>query len=235
MTYRTTSFLSLVVAFLFITCGGDDDAAEPTPGAEQADGAQIIADASAAVANLESFHFVLTQEDATIPIPPNFDLEGAEGDVVMPDRLAAEMQTDVEGINVSVDAIAIGPDTWITNPFTRRWQQLDGVDFREYADLGALLPALLPAIQDPRVTGETTLDGVPVYQIEGTANSADLQDALAFSLPDREVEIELWLGKDDSLPRRARVIGQLISGESQDAVRQVDLSRINQPVEINPP
>jgi hypothetical protein len=167
-------------------------------------------------------------------LPPSFDLESAEGDVVMPDRLAAALETDVQGINVGVDAIAIGSQTWITNPFTRRWQEQD-VDLREYADLGALIPTLLPAIQDPQVGGQESLDGVMTNKITGTANTSDLRESLPFAEPDREVTVELWLGVDDSLPRRVRVIGPLIADESEDAVRQIDLTRINQPIEINPP
>ena len=226
------------LALLLIACGGGDDDAEetpvPTPTDEVLTAEQILEDAVVAADDLETFHFELTQEDATIPIPPNLDLESAEGDLVLPDRLKAELESDVQGINISVDAIAIGSDTWITNPFTRRWQQLD-VDLRDYADLGALLPVILPAIEEPMLVGTTTIDGTEAYQIEGVANSADLQDALPFALPEREVRIELWLGVDDLLPRRVRVIGELISGEGENAVREINLSQINQPVEINPP
>jgi hypothetical protein len=231
---RALLLLAVFPLALALACSGgngDEPSTTPTPGI---DAAQLLSDAALAVANLGSFRFELSQEDATIPLPPNFDLESAEGDVVLPDRLEAELKTEVQDINVSVDAIAIGADTWITNPFTRRWQKLDA-DLRDYADLGALLPALLPAIRDAAITGEETLDGVATRRIEGMANSSDLQDALPFSLPDRQVRIELWLGIDDMLPRRVRVIGELISGESADAVRQVDLSRLNQPVQINPP
>jgi hypothetical protein len=216
---------------LACTGGDDDDASSP---AASPDAAQLLADATLAVANLSSFRFELTQEDAIIPLPPNFDLETAKGDVVLPDRLEAELETEVQDINVSVDAIAIGSDTWITNPFTRQWQKLDA-DLRDYADLGALLPTLLPAIRDATITGQETLDGVSTVRVEGRADSADLQDALPFSLPDRVVRIELWLGAEDMLPRRVRVVGQLIAGESDGAVRQIDLTRLNRPVEINPP
>lgn len=232
MTSLLLGLCTLLTALL-VACGGDDEP-DPPPATEEPDAAQLIADASLAVANLRSFHFVLTQENAIIPLPPNFDLESAEGDVVLPDRLAAELETEVQNINVGVDAIAIGSQTWITNPFTRRWQEQD-VDLRDYADLGALLPALLPAIRNPQISGESSLDGVRTRQVTGEANSGDLQDALPFSLPNQDVRVEVWLGEEDSLPRRVRVIGPLISGEGEDAVRQIDLTRLNQPIEINPP
>ncbi len=195
---------------------------------------ELLTAAATAFAGLQGFHFVLTQESATIPLPPNFALESAEGNIVLPDRFEAELETEVQGVNVSVDAIAIGSDTWLTNPFTRQWQKLD-VDLRDFADLAALLPTLLPAIQNPEIAGESTIDGVRSHRVVGRADSSELQDALPFSLPGLEVEIEVWIGVDDSLPRRLRVIGQLIAGESGDAVRQIDLTRFNRPVRINPP
>lgn len=218
----------------FACSGGNDDDAIPTAAPEDLEAAELLTSAATAFAGLQGFHFVLTQESATIPLPPNFDLESAEGDIVFPDRFEAELETEVQGVNVSVDAIAIGSDTWITNPFTRQWQKLD-VDLRDFADLAALLPSLLPAIQSPEIAGESTVDGVRSHRVVGTANSAELQDALPFSLPGRVVEVELWIGVDDSLPRRLSVVGQLISGESADAVRRIDLTRFNQPVRINPP
>lgn len=230
---RAALFLCVPFVAFLIACGGGDDDAAPTA-TSGPDAAQLLADAQLAVANLQTFHFSLTQEDATIPIPPSFDLESAEGDVVLPDRLKAELETDVQGINVSVEAIAIGSDTWITNPFTRRWQKQDA-NLYNYADIGALLPALLPVIENPQFGDKSSLDGVETQQITGQVNSSDLQDALPFSLPDRQVRVEVWLGVEDKLPRRVRVIGQLISGESDDAVRQIDLTQLNRQIQINPP
>ncbi len=223
-----------LLSALLLACGGDDDAGNAPAATVGPDAAQLLSDAALAVAGLQGFHFVLTQEDATIPLPSNLELESAEGDVVLPDRLAAELEAEIQGTNVSVDAIAIAGETWITNPFTCRWQKLNA-DLRSYADLGALLPALLPAIRNAHVVSEADLNDVRTHVIAGDASSADLQDALPFSLPNREVRIEVWIGVEDSLPRRVRVIGPLISGESGDAVRQIDLTRLNQPVRINPP
>lgn len=226
---RFVSAIFLIAALLFTACEDESTSGELPPADD------VLMDSAAAVSELSSFHFELTQEDGIIPLPQNLDLESAEGDVALPDRLMAELRAEAQGLNVTVEAIAIGGDTWITNPFTRRWQRLDGVDLREFADIGALLPSLIPAIQDPQLRRETTLDGITTYEIEGSVDTAQLQEALPFSLPNREVTAELWIGVEDSLPRRVRIIGQLISGEPEGVVRQVDLSRFDEPVEINPP
>lgn len=226
---RSVSAIFLIAALLSTACEDESTSGELPPAND------VLMDSAAAVSELSSFHFELTQEDGIIPLPQNLDLESAEGDVALPDRLMAELRAEAQGLNVTVEAIAIGGDTWITNPFTRRWQQLDGVDLREFADIGALLPSLIPAIQDPQLRQESTLGGTTTYEIEGSVDTAQLQGALPFSLPNREVTVEVWIGVEDSLPRRVRIIGQLISGEPEGVVRQVDLSRFDEPVEINPP
>ena len=52
---------------------------------------------------------------------------------------------------------------------------------------------------------------------------------------DQELPIELWVGKDDSLLRRFRVLGPVSPGESNSAKRTIELSDYCEPVDIAPP
>jgi len=227
--------LRVVAASLFlgllVACGGDDG-----PEGDVPDGAELLERAAKTSAALRSFHFKLSHENGSTPLPIglNLDLESAEGDVALPDRVAADLRADAGRIDVSVKAVAIGPDTWLTNPFTRQWQKLDA-DLRDFADLPRLLPVILPAVKDPRVTGVREVDGAQTYHVTGRLASADIQTVLPFALPNREVKIDAWVGRDDALPRRIRLLGPLIAGEAQDVVRQLDLSRFDEQVDIRPP
>ena len=49
------------------------------------------------------------------------------------------------------------------------------------------------------------------------------------------MNVEAWIGVDDSLPRRVKIAGPLTSDESAQIVRQVDLSGFNETVNIQPP
>src|SRR5690606_17983505 len=99
-----------------------------TPVASGADGSgagdaeQLLQESLAAAEAVSSFHFVLTHENGTTPLPLNLELESAEGDILVPASMRAEADAEALGVNVSVDVIGIDDRTWVTNPFTRDWQ-----------------------------------------------------------------------------------------------------------------
>jgi hypothetical protein len=241
-------FALIGVAVVGLLAFGDDDDPEPDTGAlstPAGSGATVegtltaeallqqSADRAAAV---QSFHFILTHENGTTPLPLNLDLESAEGDVVVPGRLKAEVDAEaLGGLNVSVEVIGIDDQTWVTNPFTRGWEELPNTNIRDFADPAALVSGLLPAVQDAELREGEELDGVETQLVTGQIDSGALQDALGIAVPGNNVDVEAWIGVDDQLPRRVRLIGALSDEESADVVRQVDLSRFDQPVEIMPP
>jgi hypothetical protein len=195
----------------------------------------VLQEAAEQSAKLMTFHFVLTHENGFTPLPLNLELESAEGDVVVPDRLAADVEAEAVGLNVRVKVVGIDDRTWVTNPFTRDWEELGGTNIRDFADPAALVSGLLPSIKDPELGPGGSVDGVHTHLITGSIDSGALQDALGIAEPGREVGVEAWIGLDDMLPRRVRLIGPLSDAESPDVVRQVELSRFDEPVEIMPP
>ena len=206
---------------------GDDDDAEPT--AEE-----VLNRAAEALTEVESFHFVLTHENGSTPLPLNLQLTTAEGDVEVPASLRAEVEAEVLGVNVGVDVISIDDKTWITNPFTRRWEELDA-NIRDFADPVILVSDLIPSITPTSLTDGGRVDGVETHLVRGTLDSGALSDALGIAEPGRDVDVEAWIGVDDDLPRRIRLIGPLSDADDEDVIREVEVSRIDEPVEIMPP
>lgn len=195
----------------------------------------LLQQAAQRAGELTSFHFELTHENGSTPLPLNLELTSAEGDVVVPGRLRAEVDAEASGFDVSVDVVGIDDQTWVTNPFTRDWQELPGTNIRDFADPAALVSGLLPSVENPTLGEPESIGGVDTHMITGEIDSGLLQTALGFAEPGRSVTVETWLGQDDLLPRRVRLVGPLSDSESGDVVRQVDLSRFNEPVEIMPP
>jgi LppX/LprAFG-like lipoprotein len=214
------------------TTGGVASTAGPGGGLSAQD---VLQQSAARSEEVMSFHFILTHENGSTPLPLGLQLETAEGDVGVPDRLAAEVEAEAVGINVDVEVIGIEGRTWVTNPFTRGWQELPDTNIRDFANPAALVSGLLPSIMNPELSEGGSVDGVDTHQVTGTIDSGALQDALGIAEPGREVEVEAWIGKDDMLPRRVRLIGPLSDAEDADVVRQVELSRFDEPVEIMPP
>jgi LppX_LprAFG lipoprotein len=225
---------ALALALLVGACGDDDGSSEPA--AATPDATRLLQDSAAAARNVRSFHFRLTHRNGTTPLPEGLALETAEGDVSIPGRLKAGLRAKVAGaIGVSVDVIAIDNQTWITNPFTRNWQRLPGASLRDFADPATLVNSLLPAVKDAKIVAENDVDGVRTRQIEGKIDSGELEDALGVAEAGNDVKVEVWIGVDDSLPRRLRITGPLNQDDDEDIERQVDLSRFGEPVNITPP
>jgi hypothetical protein len=51
----------------------------------------------------------------------------------------------------------------------------------------------------------------------------------------RLVDLELWIGKEDSILRRLRLSGPISDDEADDIVRTVEISQFDEPFAIEPP
>jgi hypothetical protein len=223
----------VLLAALLAACRKDDNSEPPDT---SADPATLLRDAAAAVQEAGTFHFKLSHENGTTPLPLGLELVSAEGDFQVPGRLAADVRARATGgINVSVKVIAIDDQTWMTNPFTRAWQRIPGASLRDLADPGALVTTLLPKVNDPALTDGGEVDGVRTLKVEGTIDSGELREALSFARAGHSVRVETWIGVEDGLPRRLRLSGRLVSDEGEDVRRQIDLSRFGESVQISPP
>jgi lipoprotein LprG len=230
---RYAAFLLAPLLALVMACGGGGES-KPSSGAPSAN--DLLQKSGAATKAAKSFHFNFTQEaNATMPMPLSFRLVSAEGDYLAPDRIKAAVKAKAASANVSVDVIGVGERTWITNPFTRRWQSLPDTTVSDIADPSAIVGALLSGLKDPKIAGEAEVDGVKTYRVTGTIDSSALRNAFSTVEAGYTNNIDLWLGADDSLPRRARIAGQLYKDDPANVARQVDLSKYGGTVDIKAP
>ncbi len=58
---------------------------------------ELLQQSTEAAANVSSFHFVLTHENGSTPLPLNLDLNTAEGDIQVPSSMAADVDADAGG------------------------------------------------------------------------------------------------------------------------------------------
>ena len=223
--------LLVAAAFLVIACGGDKkEAASDDPAA-------ILRSSVEAVQQVNSFHFKLDHENGSTPIPLGIPVEltSAEGDIQVPDRVKAELRAKAAALNMRVDVIGIGNDTWITNPFSRRWERLPGAALSEIANPAALVSTLVGTLKDVQLVGKTEMGGTSTYQLKGSIDSATLAAALPVAELGYAPSVDLYIAESDFLPRRARISGPLTKGEPENIVRQVDFSRFNEAVSIQAP
>jgi lipoprotein LprG len=224
--------LAPLLALALSACGGGS---ESRPSSNAPGAADLLSKSGAATKAAKSFHFNFTQENGTMPMPLSFRLVSAEGEYAAPDRIKAGVKAKAASANVAVDVIGVGERTWITNPFTRRWQSLPDTTVADIADPTAIVAALLTGLKDPKVVGEQQVDGVKTYRVSGTIDSTVLRSAFSTVEAGYTNNVDLWLGADDMLPRRARIAGQLYKDDPANVARQVDLTKFGVAVDIKAP
>lgn len=220
------------IAVFVLACGGDGT----RPADTDLSAEQVLERAAERLAQASTFHFRLTHENGGTQMPLNLDLRTAEGDFQAPDRLSAEIEARAVATNVRVRAIAIEDRTWITNPFTRQWQALPGsVSLRDAADPAGLVGAVVDDIRNAEIVGQERVDGVMTFKVTGRADSGAFRRAIGSARPGYPVDVEVWVGTEDFLPRKVRIIGPLENDDADNIVRELQLSRFDQSVDIQPP
>ena len=220
--------LAGLLVLLLGACGGD---------AADGDARAIVQNATAAMGEITTVHFVLDLEESTIEMIPGMQVTRVEGDVLRPDRMQARMEALAFGMLLSVNFRAIGATQYVTNPVaTDQWQAL-----ATPAIAGALLDprvgvtALLADLTDSRVVGSEALDGRAVWRIEARTDNALVADFLQSDPLPGTTGVEVWIGEADSLVYRVVLTGATAAGDTDDARRTIEFANFEAPVEIIAP
>jgi lipoprotein LprG len=148
------------------------------------------------------------------------------------------MQATIKGslgpADFDLGIVILGPDAWLQNPITHRWDNED-ITIDQVFDPQQGVIGLLRSAQSPAVAGTEKVDGVRCYRIEATLDSGDLTLLPGDPQPGRAVPTVAWVGVDDPLVHRIEIRGPVASGESDNLVRTLTLSRFDEDVSIAPP
>jgi lipoprotein LprG len=217
---------------------GDQQAAPTAP--PRPDPAVLARQAADQVEALKTFHFLLEHENGGSPIALNLTMNRAEGDIVKPDSLRADVDavaTQLGNANVKVRVVSIGDSAQITNPFNRtQWLPLPGASkLSDIFDPAAGTTAALRSANNLTITGEDTLNGVKVWKLEGDVDAAALEGFTTIAEPGYTVKGTAWIGQEKPLVHRIRLDGPLGSKDAQNIVRTIDLSKFDEPLTIERP
>jgi hypothetical protein len=106
----------------------------------------------------------------------------------------------------------------------------------DIADPTVIVTSLLNGLKDAKIVGQDDIDGVKNYHLTGTMDAGALVDAFGDAAkPGKIVNVDLWAGVDDSLPRRGKISGPMSEDDAKDVSRQVDLSRYGTAIDIKAP
>ena len=216
----------LALAVLATGCGGSDG---PSP-------EELVAESVEATGAVESFHLVVNVEN--VPTPGSgLGLTFVDGDIAVPDRMAAKVGGTFQGVPLSSELVIVGDDHWLKIPFVNRWQQVDvGLTVERFLDPAQGVLPVIESATELEDEGSEEVGGVDTHRLAGMVRVADVAPLLGVEEGAAElVPVELWIGKDDKLLRRLRVTGVLAPGDTAESVRTVELSAFGEPVEITAP
>jgi hypothetical protein len=222
---RVLACLGLALSLVAAGCGGGGS---PAP-------AKLVDVSAARTEQVKSFHFTLDIEK--VPhTTTGLQLTAAEGDVLVPDRLSAQVTGNFAGIPLTTRLVSVGGKLWIKNPLTGSWQKVDiGTTpaFLLNPQKGVL--GVMRGITELRADGSEDVAGVATTRVRGKADVAKVAPLVAVSAGTGTVEVTLWIGKHDEVLRRIQVVGAIARGEPADATRVVEISRLREPVTIKAP
>ena len=208
---------------LLAACGGT-----PPPDAHQ-----LIKDAQAAIQHVTSYHFKLASENPGTG--GNLPITGADGDIVVPDKLKANANVLVAGNSVQIQIIAIGNQQYIF--LFGAWQTTTGLlDPRTLSDPQTGVAAILGHIQNPSTPVDSSAGGRPCWNINGKLDAQYLAGITGGGVPaGTTVDASTCIGKSDKLPYQIIIKGQATTGDTNKTVRTLTLSNFNEQVTIEAP
>jgi len=215
----------LILIALLAACGGSGTSDEPVPPVEQ-----VLADSHAAMSTLTSAGFEMSVSGAPIEIT-GLEFVQAEGTYLAPDRGEAVLMLRINDITIGVGTVSVADRTWVTDPLTGEWSELErGVGFNPallFGDDGwtALLSG---ALADPVIHG---LEGGR-YVVTGVAPAERVERLTAGVVMGQAVEIEFGIDRETGLVENAEFTTIAPGGETTWRIR---LGPFDEPADIEPP
>jgi hypothetical protein len=189
----------------------------------------ILQNALTALAGLDSWHLEVDMpliakfRGLSIEVPVQY-----AGDYGAPGRMEGELSFQLLGLMVSKDVILQARTMVISDEAGggRRVSQRPA-SILYMMEIVGFQPG---EIQNVEVVGTETLVGVEVYHLTGTVPVEEIQFAREGMdlLFDGDLQFDLWIGVDDSLPRQGMVGGELeVTGGAQATLQVAGLATLS--------
>jgi hypothetical protein len=181
------------------------------------------------------FHFTLDIQNLPRSTT-GLALQAAEGDIVVPDRLRANVTGTLAGISLTTELVVIAKTTYLKDPLSGAWRTIDvktsPIAFFDPAQ-GVL--SVIENVESVRRDGSEQVGGAETHRLVGRVPVRELSPLLGNPPGDELVDVTLWIGEEDLILRRIRVDGPIAEREPEDALRIVEVSRFDEPVTIEAP
>lgn len=194
-----------------------DDGAVADP---DADVAEVVGGAAAAMAEVTSVEFHLDRSGAPIYVDEfqSLALDSLIGQFAIPTRARAQLTVTVdENLTTEIAAVAIDDQVWISNPVTGDFETLPpgfDIDPSRFFDPKGGWQPLLANLRDVELVGIDDRGGER-YHVRGTAPAVEVQNITVGLVREQDVPVELWIHPGTSLVTRAEFTTTADGAESR--------------------
>ena len=228
----------LTLLLVLAACGGGEEptpppSATPTPAPRPED---VIAASIDAMAQVNSFRYILENEGGETPISNGLGLRRAEGYMVRPDQLYAEIDAVFAGLVLRLEVVGAGGLTYMTNPISGEWQTFEtALNPLAFFDPAEGVPRVLRGMEGLRLGEPAEFDGRPVHAITGRT-PAEAAQFIAGSFAEGSIlDVEVLIDAETHELRRAFLDGRLTVDEPEGVSRTLRLSDFGASFEVEPP
>ena len=206
----------------------------PTPTPVPFDPTAVLERSGMAMQDLDSFRFELTHNEGGTQFIPGLVVEEAQGDVVKPDRLSLKFSGIFGGgYAIKSTLISVSGTTYMTNPLTGAWQEMDDT----VSPLGFFNPAVGIAAMMLQLEDEEEVETGrdDVHRLTGTLPAVALSPLLGTAIEDAYVDVDLTIDSERHYLLEAIVSGRVIASDEAGIVRTIELRDFGEPIEIEAP
>ena len=237
MELSIKAFLVCLLAVGLLAACTSEDATRPPSTIQGIDAQQKMEQAVDQLLALESASFNLEHLEGATQLFPGVSMARAYGEVLIPHRflVTVEAESAFPKSYIEISIITIDETSYMTGIITGRWSEVrtESLPFN-LSGLGQTLADIVAAVQQPRVVGAESLNGVETLHMKGEIASEDLSGLVPGAAEGFSVELDLWL-EQNGLLRQVDIVGQVVPTDAENTFRRLTLDDINQPVTIDPP
>jgi len=184
--------------------------------------------------DLQSFRFKLIHDEGGSEFLPGMIIEEATGKVIKPDKISVSFNGKFgNGYAIKSGLVTIGPDSYMMNPLTGSWEELD----TDVSPLGFFNPSvgistIMARMQDVFLLEN---DSQEVYRLKGILDSDALMPLLGKTLNDKFVDVEIKIDAKYMYLTQATLFGRVLESDPEDIVRNIEIKDFNQSFVIQIP
>ncbi len=217
-----------IVSLAVTACGG----------LQAEDPAQVLRDAGAAMAKLQTVSATLKFTKGSVSFQ-GYVLTGATAAVRLPADSDTTYKVKYQDLLIGLQVVITGGHVYLRPPFSG-FTEVTGKTAAEVPDLAKLfnattgLPAMIPAGQNLTYIGSEKVGEVDSHKIAATYSAAQIAKLLPQLSSTGDVAATIWVGGSDHLIRKAVLSGPFGDGGTASSV-EIDLSAFNAAVVIASP